>query len=694
MRQYTLCLCLLLLGCRDGPGALAGEAAVSSTPAHQPTATTTQPAPQPLATTAAPRSPTPFPTWTPPITPEAALSQTAVSSRQQATHAELTQAIPPQRDEVGLALAYRGLEAALAPRPGVAAPLNVGVRQQLQIANVDTNTFSTINVDLLAVSDYAYFWFDVGPGSFTPDTDLLAQVSTAFDDAYEMVVHYFSDGYEAGPDGDPRIHIVHASPLALCDVTLETASACGLAGYFSSRHTYPQSAVPDSNEREMFVMNVRQFGTDYYLTVLVHEFRHMVEYNYDRSEWDWAVEGSAMLAEDLWGTPQVAEQRANLFLRNPNQPLKQWTAGDARPHYGQGYAFNRYLFDRLGEDLYRQFATSPLPGLRALDEVLVQANLPLTSQQLWLDWLVALAIHNEPQTPPIYRFGEGVGLDTAVTTRITAPPVSLTDTLHPYGAAYYELDGAEVLTVTFTGSTLVPLLDTLPRSGEYFWYAQRANYSQMRLTRPVDLRQVAQATLQYAAYVDVEAGYDFAYVVVSADNGRSWQGLQAANMQSRAAGDDPAGVAFADHFYTGRQRTWFEEEVDLTPYAGQEILLRFEYITDQLLTYGGLALDNIAIPEIGFVDDASRPDMGWTAEGFTRATAYLPQSWHLQLITFPNGRPVVTPIALDEQPTATSTGSAQAVFTIPPGSSRSPILIVAATAPRTLEVGHYRLVVE
>jgi immune inhibitor A len=112
------------------------------------------------------------------------------------------------------------------------------------------------------------------------------------------------------------------------------------------------------------------------------------------------------------------------------------------------------------------------------------------------------------------------------------------------------------------------------------------------------------------------------------------------------------------------------------------------------LTYGGLALDNIAIPEIGFVDDASRPDMGWTAEGFTRATAYLPQSWHLQLITFPNGRPVVTPIALDEGQTATSTGSAQAVFTIPPGSSRSPILIVAATAPRTLEVGHYRLVVE
>jgi immune inhibitor A len=683
MKRYTLFLFLLLLGCRGEPETLAKETAVFPAPVGQPTTTITQSTPLPTPTAVLP---TPFPTWVATITPEATLSKTAVSTQQQATHAELVQSIPPERDEVGLALAYRGLEVVPPPRPTITVPLTIGTRQKLQIANIDTNTYSTINVDLLAISDYAYFWFDVGPGSFIPDAGLLAQVSAAFDEAYELVVHYFSDGYEAGLDGDPRVHIVHASPLALCDVTLETASACGLAGYFSSRHIYPQIAVPDSNEREMFVMNVRQFGGDYYLSVLVHEFRHMVEYAYDKSEWDWAVEGSAMLAEDLWGTPQVARQRANLFLRNPNQHLKQWTDGDARPHYGQGYAFNRYLFDRLGADLYREFAISPLPGLRALNAILANHNLPLTGEQLWLDWLVALAIHDEPQTPAVYRFAAEVALDTAATTLITDPPVSLSDTLHPYGAAYYELDGNEALTVTFSGSTLVPLLDTLPRSGEYFWYAQRANYSQMRLTRPVDLRSVDRATLRYAAYVDIEQGYDFAYVAVSVDNGRSWQALNAPQMQSRAAGDDPAGVAFTDYFYTGRQRIWFEEEVDLTPYAGQEVLLRFEYVTDQLLTYGGFALDNIAIPEIGFVDDASRPDTGWTAEGFTRATAYLPQTWHLQLITFPDGRPTVTPIEPDKQQTA--------VFPIPPDGSRRPILIVAATAPRTLEMGHYQLSVE
>ena len=669
MKQYQFLLFLLLLGCRGGDDMVVTKTAVSDTIT-------------PSAIIATPQA-TPFPTWSAPITPEADLSQTAVSAQQQASHSDLSQAIPPERDEISLALAYRGVDAPPPPRP-TTTPHTIGTRQQIYINNIDTNTTSTINADLLAISNYAYFWFDVGAGSFTPDATLLAQVSAEFDTAYEMVLHYFSDGQV---DNSERIHIIHASPLALCDVTLETTSACGLAGYFNSRHTYPQAIVPDSNEREMFVMNVNQFGGDYYMTVLVHEFRHMVEYRYDKREWDWAIEGSAMLAEDLWGTPQVAQQRANLFLRNPNQPLKQWSSSDARSYYGQGYAFNRYLFDRLGEVLYRQFAISPLPGLRALDQVLAENGYSLTGKQLWLDWLVALAIHDEPQAPSIYRFGADVALNTAVTTHLTAPPISLTNTLHPYAATYYELTHAEATTLTFRGSTLVPLLDTLPRSGEYIWYAQRANYSQMSLTRSVDLRSVTEATLYYAAYVDIEAGYDFAYVSVSDDNGRSWTSLQAPHMQSRAAGDDPATIAFTDYFYTGRHRDWFDEEVDLTPYAGQEILLRFEYITDQLLTYGGLALDRIAIPEIGFFDDASQLRPGWAADGFTRATAYLPQTWHVQLVTFANGQPTVTQIDLDSQQTA--------VFPIPTTTSyRPPILIIAATAPRTLQVGHYQLTIE
>ncbi|MCZ7671490.1 MAG: immune inhibitor A [Chloroflexi bacterium] len=67
------------------------------------------------------------------------------------------------------------------------------------------------------------------------------------------------------------------------------------------------------------------------------------------------------------------------------------------------------------------------------------------------------------------------------------------------------------------------------------WLANRANYSQAQLTRPVDLTGVNAATLNYKVFHEIERGYDFAYVAVSADNacpepcrsGRSWQPLTA-----------------------------------------------------------------------------------------------------------------------------------------------------------------------
>ena len=100
-----------------------------------------------------------------------------------------------------------------------------------------------------------------------------------------------------------------------------------------------------------------------------------------------------------------------------------------------------------------------------------------------------------------------------------------------------------------------------------------------------------------------------------------------------------------------------------------------------------MALDDIAIQAIGFSDDAETLDAGWTAEGFVRATATLPQSWHLQLVTFDeNEQPMVQalPIAAD--------GRAQFAVDVAAGGRR-PLLIVAATAPDTLEAATYSLVI-
>jgi len=157
-------------------------------------------------------------------------------------------------------------------------------------------------------------------------------------------------------------------------------------------------------------------------------------------------------------------------------------------------------------------------------------------------------------------------------------------------------------------------------------------------------------------------------------------------MQGEDVADDPSDSALTDRFYTGRVGRWQEETIDLSPFGGQEILLRFEYVTDLILTYGGFAIDDIAIPEIDFFDDAETLDPGWIAEGFTRATAGLPQMWRPQLITFDvEGRPSVESLSVSED------GRLLQTVETPPGA-RQPILIVAALAPETLQPAEYEIV--
>jgi hypothetical protein len=113
-------------------------------------------------------------------------------------------------------------------------------------------------------------------------------------------------------------------------------------------------------------------------------------------------------------------------------------------------------------------------------------------------------------------------------------------------------------------------------------------------------------------------------------------------------------------------------------------LIRFAYLTDMVLTFGGLAVDDIAIPEIGFSDDGETDVAGWTAEGFERVTGSIPQQWQLLMITFPDGRPSVERLNVAADQTLAHSLD---LF----DSDGEAILIVSAWAPTTLQPAGYHL---
>ncbi|MEM7116100.1 MAG: hypothetical protein AAF614_26905 [Chloroflexota bacterium] len=690
-RIISSLILLLLAACQ--------QSFTSSTEESLPTTVPTNPTPTVAATVVLanptlPPADAPAPTTTPlPQPTQSAIvlesepeeAETAIISPQQATYNQLRQSTPPDRDDTSLAIAYLGLPAPPDTTiPLVTEPLTVGTQQTFRIPNVDSNTISEINANLLWVSQHGYFWFDSGAGSVSPPIGQLEAAGQTFDKVYEQVIGFFGSENNPGIDGDPRVHIVNASPLALCDVTLATANSCRLSGLVNAADLKPAAVARNSNEREMFVMNASLFGTASYLSVLGHEFRHMIEDNYDPGDADWAVEGSASLAQDLIDLPGGTLSRANQFLQNPDQQLNSWPDSGTGTHYGQGYLFNRYLFEQLGSELYYQFAIDPAYGLRAIDSIAQANGRNFTGESLWLDWLVSLAAHQIEGAPTIYRYLD-LELNTAAFTPISTIPQTFNTTVHQYAADYYQLPANQSATIRFTGNPTASLLGTPAFAGDFMWAAQRANYSNPRLTHSFDLSNVADATLAYAVYVDTEPGYDFAYVSISVDNGRSWRGLESTRMQGLSDTDDPANAALTERFYTGRQRSWIQEFIDLTPYVGQEVLIRFEYVTDPIKTFGGFAIDNISIPEIGFFDDVESSVGNWQAEGFIRATARMPQPWHLQLLAFAEHGLEVVRVPVGEDGTA--------VFTLNP-QTIPPTLIVAATAPETLEVADYVLTIE
>ena len=98
---------------------------------------------------------------------------------------------------------------------------------------------------------------------------------------------------------------------------------------------------------------------------------------------------------------------------------------------------------------------------------------------------------------------------------------------------------------------------------------------------------------------------------------------------------------------TGGWTGWVDDSVDLTPYAGSEVLVRFEYVTDDAVNGRGLCLDDFAIDEIGWADDAES-DGGWEANGFARVNNLVPEEFLVQIVRkAPGGTAEVTRLLLD-----------------------------------------------
>jgi len=481
---------------------------------------------------------------------------------------------------------------------------------------------SQVGATLRHISPHLYMW--VQDGVDVPQTALAQSAQTFEERLYPTVRNYFGSEWTPGIDNDPRLTVLNAR-------------IAGAAGYFSSVDEYPQSIMPSSNSREMFYMNVSAIAprSTAYEGTLAHEFQHMVHWFADSNEDAWISEGASKLAEHLCG--YSTQYIVSTFSSNPDTQLTAWDAapGSLMAHYGASFLFLAYLAERFGPETMRAVVASPENGIAGVVAGLRAGHIDLTFEELFADWAVANYADGQNQAPYMYR---DIDVQVGVAQTLASYPTSGAGTVHQYATDYIELPPtAEELRLTISGETTTRLVPTDAHSGPYFWWSNRGDNSNMTLTRPFDLSGVKEVTLHAWLWYDIEEDWDYAYVEASADGGATWRILPGRYTATDNPGGNSYGAGYTGLSGSRAEALWVEETFDLSAFAGQSVLIRFEYVTDDAVDHFGMCIDDIAIPELGYSYDAEQGEDGWVARGFVRTDNRLPQRYLVQVLRLGEG---------------------------------------------------------
>jgi immune inhibitor A len=143
-----------------------------------------------------------------------------------------------------------------------------------------------------------------------------------------------------------------------------------------------------------------------------------------------------------------------------------------------------------------------------------------------------------------------------------------------------------------------------PYAGDYYYYSGAGDNLNNMMYKAFSLQ--AGATLKAMVRYQIEADWDYAYVVVSTDGGTTWQSVET----DHSTTTDPNGQNFGFGI-TGNSSGW--EELNAVLPAG-DVMVGFNYLTDGNTGGYGFKVDDIEIT--GYPLDGAEEDAGWTFEGF------------------------------------------------------------------------------
>lgn len=354
-----------------------------------------------------------------------------------------------------------------------------------------------------------------------------------------------------------------------------------------------------------------------YEGIIAHEFQHLLHDDADPDEDLWFNEGCADFAGFICGYGQPWGHIEDA-LDLPENSLVVWE--DQGPleilaDYGRAYLFVLYLFEQLGLDFVKAAYQNPGNGIAGIDATIRDGfRRDRSFAELYRDWSIALLIDakapaggaHQLQTVDVHT---NVGAPGAPNQEAYATPGA-----PPWGTdhVWLELTGDPTQALVFDGGDFHTRPTGWVSDGEVLWSGMGDMLDEWAI-----VPATGGGTLTFDTWYDIEDYWDFGFVQVSADGGHTWTSL--ANEYTTSLHDPSAIGTVVENLpgLTGFSGGWLTLSFDLSPYAGQDILVAFRYVTDWATAYEGWRIDNVR------VDDALVSD-GATTAPFQDISAYFP----------------------------------------------------------------------
>jgi hypothetical protein len=376
-----------------------------------------------------------------------------------------------------------------------------------------------------------------------------------------------------------------------------------------------------------------------YESVFAHEYQHLLEYYEDVDELPWINEGLADWAQTLTGyvDPKVPiddidfDSHIQCFLgylgvetdANPNprdggpeNSLTAWQdqGGDEiLCDYGAAYTIMEYLRDRFGEDFMTRLHRGDVNGLQSLQNNLDKETTGESAAEVLHKWAAMVALDHVIDGGATLNGGDAaeyttetldasINWDTAETySRPGAPPNGSDYVRLRSDDAPNFVAAGDINEISFNGaSELAPLpvqwrvdRDPPQHKTSALYSGSGPNFDRTIIQR-VFVRR-ANPTLRFDTKWNTEEGWDFGFVQVSTDGGRTYRSLR--NRDTTGVADPRTIEAVKDNLpgFTGNSGGWRAERFNLSAYAGRSILLSFRYITDRGVDLPGWWVDNVMI---------------------------------------------------------------------------------------------------